>query len=286
MQLHRPPILQLIIVTHTIPRHPGNRITPISHQPLHNRLPTTGPIHLECICCHRPGRPRGICPTLVRRKTIIILLHIDHHNLLQSPIHIRRIRALLLHRQRQIRNLRLLGARVPEEIRDGDVPVVRRLGADGSPVRLDGLPAGVAVVTALVHVHAHDVVGRAQEVEVYAPEGRAEGVGQPGCAFVVQRVCLAEDEWDAVVCEQRGLVELRGDAVHGAAVVHECALERDAGLGGASDVIVGGDEGDVVVCIEAVVPGYDGIEAVACTGEGGRVVGVFVWWVKRWTALT
>lgn len=77
--------------------------------------------------------------------------------------------------------------------RRGDLSVEGRLRADGGAVRGDGLPGVVPEVGALVHVDARDVVGGAVEVEVEAPEGGAEGVGEARAAFVVEGVGLGED---------------------------------------------------------------------------------------------
>ena len=71
-----------------------------------------------------------------------------------------------------------------------------------------------------MHVHAADAAGGAVEVEVEAPEGGAEGVGEAGGAFVVEGVGLAEDEGEVGVGEEGGFIELVGDAGGGGGVVH------------------------------------------------------------------
>ena len=76
--------------------------------------------------------------------------------------------------------------------------IIGRFRSLGRDVRFDGLPELVAVIGALVHVHAADTDGCAVEVEVDAPEGGSEGVGEAWCAFVVEAVGFAEDEGDVV----------------------------------------------------------------------------------------
>ena len=62
--------------------------------------------------------------------------------------------------------------------------------------------------------------------------------------------------------------------MHGAAVVHECALQCYAGLGRPADVVVGGDELDILIDVETVSPGRDGVEVVAGSCKRGRVIPV------------
>ena len=94
---------------------------------------------------------------------------------------------------------------------------------------------------------ALDALRRAPEVEVDAPEGSTEGVGEAGCALVVEGVGFAEDEGEGVVGKEGADIGLSRDGGDGGGVVHQGALQRHAGLGRAADVVVRGDEGDVVV---------------------------------------
>lgn len=80
---------------------------------------------------------------------------------------------------------------VPQESRDSDIAIVGSLDAERLVDGLNGLPRGIAVVGALVHVDAADVVGRTVQVEVHAPQCGAEGVREAWRPLVVQAVRLA-----------------------------------------------------------------------------------------------
>lgn len=82
---------------------------------------------------------------------------------------------------------------------DSNTSIVGSLGANTSLVGLDRLPGGVAVVGALVHVHALETLGRAPEVEIDAPESGTEGIGKTRGTFVVQGVSLAYYVWNSEV---------------------------------------------------------------------------------------
>ena len=58
--------------------------------------------------------------------------------------------------------------------------VIWRFCSFGTDVGFEGLPELVAVVGALVHVYASDSYRGAVEVEIEAPEGGAEGIGEAG----------------------------------------------------------------------------------------------------------
>lgn len=67
----------------------------------------------------------------------------------------------------------------------------------------------------------------------------AKGVAEAGRSFIVERVCLAKDEGEAVLGKESGLVDLFGDGRGGGGVVHEGVLEGYAGGCGAVNITGG-----------------------------------------------
>lgn len=217
VQTDRLPLLQLPVVTPPIPRDPRDGITTVRREPLHADLGDAGrDVERIRLARARHGVADGRRPV----DGVIVLAQVQHRDALQLAVLVRGIRALELVRQRQVRDLHGVAGQVAEHGGDGDVAVVGGLGADGGLIRVDGLPGGVAVVRALVHVGALDAVGGSPEVEVDAPEGGAEGVGEARGAFVVEGVVLAEDEGDAGVGEVVADGEDLGEGFDGGGVVH------------------------------------------------------------------
>jgi len=169
-------VRKLVIVADAIPRHAGDSIAAVRHQPLDRR-----PAHAlfgraERVRGDGPHRPRWIGPALVGVETIVVFLHVDDDDAAQGVVLVRCVRGFLVVWERQICNPRWRPASIAEEVGHRNVAVVRWLGADG---RLAGgywLPRRIAVVCSLVHVDAHDVVRCAPEVEIYAPERGPEAV--------------------------------------------------------------------------------------------------------------
>lgn len=221
--------VQLIVIRPAIPRDPRDGIAPVREQPLHGKRLRRR--HLERVLRGRTLRV-GI------RVRVVVLDHIDDRDPGQLVIDVCRVCGLCLLGQRQVHDADVVPA--ADHFRDEDVAVVRGLGAQGGLVRLHGLPRRVPVVGALVHVCPADALRGGVEVEVNAPEGGAEGVGETRAALVVQRVVLAEDVGDSrgqvLGREGAGEGDVFGYAVDSVGVVHQGVLQGYSGLGRAANV--------------------------------------------------
>jgi len=118
----------------------------------------------------------------------------------------------------------------------------------------------------------------------------AEGIAKTRLPSIGEGIGLAEDEGELVLGEKRGLVDLFSDGGDDGAVIHEGVLESYSGCSGAANVavrvllvsgmetwigvggeiLVRGDQGNIVVGIQAVLPRNDRVETVACACKAGR----------------
>jgi len=122
---------------------------------------------------------------------VVVLDHIDDHDTREGAVSVDGVCRLCVFGQGEVLHLDLVDGEVAERSGDRDVAIVRWLGAFGRGGSVNGLPRCVAVVSALVHMHALDARRRAVKVEVDTPERGAESVGEARCAFIVQGVGLA-----------------------------------------------------------------------------------------------
>ena len=143
-----------------------------------------------------------------RRAGVVILNHVDNSDTGKAILDVGCVRGFVDTRQRDVGDGDVALGQITHHVRHCDIAIVWSFGASRDVDCFVWLPRGVPVIQALVHVDAADADGGAPEVEVNAPEGGAEGVGEAGGAFVVEAVGLAEDEGDGVIGQKARFVDL------------------------------------------------------------------------------
>ena len=108
-------------------------------------------------------------------------------------------------------------------------------------------------------MHARYVLRCLVQRVINDPQRRTEDVAQSRCTTARKAVRLAHDiRRAAVLAQLLGESHMVGYAVHDGRVVHQSALERDSGPGGAAHVIVARELLDVVLYVDAVCEGREG----------------------------
>lgn len=125
----------------------------------------------------------------------------------------------------------------------------------------------IPVVGSLVHVRARQVLRREIGVPIYTPQRSTEAVAKTRSSLSGQRVVFAHDERD--VWSQRvsqcldtifhvDLVPCLGENT---AVVHQSALQCDAGIGRDAHVVVRSDQTDILLLVQPLLEDFNGVQS-------------------------